>query len=84
MKIVLTTILVACSAIALGGKKSDKPVEGFADEQGNFVSDKAETADAVVKPSDWGTTPLGAPGKLVLDNTFRKKPVFTFFLLLVA
>ena len=76
MKIVLTTILVACSAIALGGKKSDKPVEGFADEQGNFVSDKAETADAVVKPSDWGTTPLGAPGKLVLDNTFRKQPVF--------
>ena len=69
-------VAVCTGLLALGGQAKDKPVEGFADEQGNFVSDKAEIADKVVKPSDWGTVPLGAPGTLVVDKTFKKKPVF--------
>ena len=75
MKKALAAVFVTgVVVVALGGRKN--PVEGFADEQGNFVSDRAEVADKVVKASDWGTTPLGAPGTLVVDKTFKKKPVF--------
>ena len=55
---------------------AQKPVEGFADEQGNFVSDNADVAKEPVQASDWGTTPLGAPGKLVVDRTLKKKAEF--------
>lgn len=68
---------VCVGLLASGGQAKDQtPVEGFADEQGNFVSDKADAAETVVKPSDWGTTPLGAPGSLKVDKTFKLKPTF--------
>ena len=70
--IILPLILSA----ALVSVAASKPVEGFADEQGNFVSDNADIAKAPARKSDWGTTPLGAPGKLVADTTLKKKAEF--------
>ena len=70
--IILPLILSA----ALASVAASKPVEGFADEQGNFVSDNADIAKAPARKSDWGTTPLGAPGKLVADTTLKKKAEF--------
>ena len=68
----VAAVALACThAIA-----ASKPVEGFADEQGNFVSDNADVAKRPKQPSDWGTTPLGAPGKLVVDTTLKKKAEF--------
>lgn len=66
--------LVGLSAAA--GDKSDRQFDGFADEDGNYVSDKANVADPTVRPSDWGTNALGAAGHLVVDTTFKVKPVF--------
>ncbi len=75
----LAAIIALAVLCAFGGnakQSAGKPAEGYADEQGNFVSDHAEVAKAPVKNSDWGTTPLGAPGNLVVDTTLKAKPEF--------
>ena len=56
--------------------KSDRQLDGFADEDGNFVSDKVDAIDSISHSSDWGTNALGAAGHLVVDTTFKVKPVF--------
>ena len=76
MKNEFCTVLPAVLAAICVHAASKKPVEGFADEQGNFVSDSAEIAKAPAKGTGWGTTPLGAPGNLVVDTTLKKKAQF--------
>ena len=72
----LFALATLCSFGGNAKQSSGKPVEGYADEQGNFVSDNADIAKAPARKSDWGTTPLGAPGKLVADTTLKKKAEF--------
>ena len=76
MNSLMCSVVVMALAVAHVSYAASKPAEGFADEQGNFVSDNSDVAKAPVQASDWGTTPLGAPGNLVVDKTLKKKPEF--------